>query len=135
MYALLAHLVLLLHLAFVLFAVGGGLLAVRWPRIVRVHLPALAWALWVQASGWICPLTPLENALREAAGASAQAGDFVERTLMPIVYPPGLTPESQLLLGAGLLALNLFAYARLWRRRQHRGSSPPRRGAPESTGR
>lgn len=136
MTALLADLVLLLHLAFVVFAVAGGLVALRWPRVAWLHLPALAWAVWIEASGGICPLTPLENALRRAAGGDGYSGGFVEQVVVPVIYPPGLTREIQLGLGAGLLALNALVYARLaWRRRRARGCAPPRPDAGGSTDR
>jgi len=114
----LADLVVVLHLAFIVFAVGGGLLALRWPRVVWVHLPAVAWGLFVEVAGRPCPLTFLENALRRAGGDAGYAGDFVARYVMPVVYPAALTRELQLALAAGLLLANALAYAVVWRRRQ-----------------
>ena len=69
-YRFLADLVLLLHLVFVLFALAGGLLLLKWPRLVWLHLPAVAWGALVEFTVWICPLTPLENTLREVAGVA-----------------------------------------------------------------
>ena len=118
---LLADAVVLLHLAFVAFAVAGGLLVLRWRRVALLHLPALAWAAFVEFSGRICPLTPLENALRAAAGTAAYEGGFVEHYLLPVLYPAQLTRELQFLLGTGLLAFNLAVYAAVaWQlRRRH----------------
>ena len=79
--ALLADLVLLAHLAFIAFAVLGGLLALRFAWAPLVHLPALGWAAWVELTGGLCPLTPLENSLRRAAGESGYATSFVEQYL------------------------------------------------------
>lgn len=116
-YRLLADLVVLLHLAFVVFAVAGGLLVLRWRWVAWLHLPALAWAAFVEFSGRICPLTPLENTLRAAGGEAGYAGDFVEHYLLPVLYPVGLTQDVQLLLGAGLVVLNACVYGFLaWRR-------------------
>lgn len=120
MHALLADLVVAVHLAFIVFAVAGGALVLRRPRLAWLHLPAVLWGAAVVAFGWICPLTPLENRLRAAAGEAGYAGDFVERYLVPLIYPPGLTRELQILLGVGLLLLNLGVYLRLWRRRRPR---------------
>ena len=115
---LLADAVLLLHLAFVAFALMGGLLALRWRWMPWLHLPALAWGVTVEFTGWICPLTPLENALRGAGGAAGYEGGFVEHYLLPLLYPAALTRELQWLLGGGLLLFNVLVYLLVWWRRR-----------------
>jgi hypothetical protein len=110
-YRLAAELVVLLHLAFILFAALGGLLALRWRGVVWGHVPAVVWAALIEFQGWLCPLTPLENRLREAGGAGPYETGFIEHYLLPIIYPAGLTRETQLLLGVALLALNAAIYA------------------------
>jgi hypothetical protein len=119
---LLSHLlptaVVLLHLAFVIFVVTGGLFVLRRPKLAYLHLPAAAWAIYVEWSGIICPLTPLENSLRAAAGLEAYAGDFVAEYIFPVLYPDGLTHGAQLLIGAAVLAINLGVYAVLFRGRR-----------------
>jgi hypothetical protein len=117
--AVLANTVLVLHFLFVVFVVLGGLLALRWPRVAWVHVPAALWGVAIEFGGWICPLTPFENQLRARAGQSTYEGDFVARYLMPVIYPDGLTREVQVVLGCMALALNLLVYAivlRRWRR-------------------
>lgn len=118
-----ADAVVALHLAFVAFACLGGLFAWRRLRYAWVHLPALAWAAWIELTGTICPLTPLENALRQRAGDAGYAGGFVEHYLLPVLYPAGLTPQIQSWIGLGLLGLNVAIYwvalAR-WRARRRR---------------
>lgn len=109
----LADAVVLTHLAFVVFVVGGGFLAWRWRRAAFAHLPALAWGIWVELSGTICPLTPLENHLRALAGEVGYTGGFVEHYIVPVLYPPGLTRGTQWVLAAVLIALNVVAYGRL----------------------
>ena len=106
-----ADAVVALHLAFVVFAAVGGLLAWRRLAYAWVHLPALAWAGFVEFSGTICPLTPLENRLRVRAGEAGYPGSFVEHYLMPVLYPAGLTPDAQKWIGAALVALNVAIYA------------------------
>jgi hypothetical protein len=125
---LLADLVLVGHLGFIAFAVFGALLALRWGWAPMVHLPALAWAAYIELSGSVCPLTPLENSLRHAAGESGYSSSFIEHYLVPLVYPPGLTLGVQLWLAAGLLLLNgLFYTYILVRRRGLRMSDRPTR--------
>ena len=118
LYRLLADLVVAFHLGFIVFAVLGGLLALRWKRVPWLHLPAVAWAAVVEMNGWICPLTPLEVRLRLLAGEAGYTGGFVEQYLVPIVYPPGLTLGTQALLGGALVAINVAVYGWLvWRAR------------------
>lgn len=121
-YRLLADAVVVFHLVFVAFAVAGGLLAFRWRWMPALHLPALAWAAFVEFTGRICPLTPLENALRARGGSAGYDGGFVDHYLLPILYPAALTRELQWTLGVGLVAFNVVVYGLLlWRRRR----SPP----------
>ena len=112
-----ADVVIVVHFAFVAFATLGGLLVMRWPRVAWVHLPAVGWATYVEWSGAICPLTPLENHLRAAAGLATYGGDFIDRYLMPVLYPAALTRDTQLWLGAALVAINVAAYVLAWRSR------------------
>lgn len=120
MYQLLADSVLILHLAFILFVVAGGLLAFRWPRIAWLHIPAVAWGALVELMAWPCPLTPLENHLRTLAGDVPYEGDFVARYLLPIIYPEQLTAEIQMQIGIGVILLNGAVYILLMRRRMRR---------------
>lgn len=117
-YLLLADTILLLHLAFILFVVLGGLLVARHPRVAWLHLPAVAWGAAVELSGSLCPLTPLENHFRARAGEAAYTGDFIGEYLLAAIYPAGLPREIQIGLGLGALVLNLLVYRRLLRRRR-----------------
>ena len=118
LYGLLADLVVVVHLAFVVFVVCGGLMVWRWPRLGWVHLPAALWGIGIEWSGAICPLTPWENWLRRQAGQVGYEGDFIEGYLVPILYPAELTRSGQILLGAAALAVNLVAYGGWWYRRR-----------------
>jgi len=113
---LLADAVVVVHLLFIAFALGGAALVLLRPWVAFVHLPAAAWAAYVEFSATICPLTPLENTLRARAGATGYAGGFVEHYLIPVIYPAGLTPRVQLVLGAIVVAVNGALYALAWRR-------------------
>ena len=113
---MLADLVVVLHFAFVLFVVFGGLLVLRWRWVAYLHVPAAIWGVLIELTGWICPLTPLENALRSRAGETGYQGGFVEHYILPALYPSALTRRIQLLLGAVVLLLNLAIYAYVLRR-------------------
>ena len=110
-----ADFIVILHLSFVLFVLWGGLLLLKWPRLVWLHLPAVVWGAFVEFSGWLCPLTPLENWLRTQGGEAAYTGDFVVRYLHSFLYPDALTPTIQVALGLLVLAVNLGIYGWVWR--------------------
>jgi uncharacterized protein DUF2784 len=124
-FPVLAGLVVLVHLAFVLFAAAGALLALRWRWVPWVHVPAAAWAVSIEFSGSICPLTPLENDLRAKAGLDYYGGDFVARYLLPVLYPGGLTREAQVVIGLAVLAANLGLYIFVYTRRRFRDGGKP----------
>lgn len=110
LYTVLADLVVLLHLAFVLFVILGGFLVVKWPAIAWSHLPAAAWGALVEFTGWICPLTPLENWLRESGARTGYEQDFLSHYLLPLLYPAGLTRNTQCVLGLIVLIVNGAMY-------------------------
>ncbi|HKU87953.1 MAG TPA: DUF2784 domain-containing protein [Casimicrobiaceae bacterium] len=122
MIRLAADAVLVAHLAFILFASFGALLALRWRWIPFVQIPAAAWGFFVEATGRICPLTYVENALRVRAGASGYGEGFIEHYLLPIIYPAGLTHGIQVALAVVVVALNVAIYAVVLRR--SRGGCP-----------
>ncbi len=120
LYGLAADAVMLVHFAFILFAIFGSLVAALRPRLAWLHLPCLAWASWIGLTGSLCPLTPLENYFRQLAGERGFAGGFVEHYIQPVIYPDGLTRELQVAMAAILLAINALGYGLLWRRRQRK---------------
>jgi hypothetical protein len=110
LYRVFADLVVVVHLAFVLFAVLGGLLVLRWKRCAWLHVPAVVWAALIEFAGWVCPLTPLEIWLREKGGAIAYRSGFVEHYILPLLYPAVLTRRLQIVLGLFVLGVNLGIY-------------------------
>ena len=120
LYSMTALLVVVVHLGFVVFVLAGGVLVYRWRWIPWFHVPAAAWAIFIELSGGICPLTPLENRLRTAAGLDDYSGDFVARYVFPILYPEGLTREAQIGVGLVVLVINLVLYVAVYRQRRTR---------------
>jgi hypothetical protein len=117
---ILAEAVLLLHGAFVLWVVLGGVAVWRRSGLAWLHLPALAWGVWIVGSGGVCPLTPLENSLRAAAGAAGYGGGFIEHWVQRLIYPPGLERWHQVVMVVALVAFNAVVYVRWWRQRAAR---------------
>ena len=125
MYRILADMVVGLHVIFVAFVVAGGLLVLRWPGLAWAHLPAAIWGTLIEFAGWVCPLTPLEQKLRAAAGEVGYEGGFIEHYMLPVLYPSGLTRGIQIGLGLAVLGLNLLVYGYLLTSRRRRLSSRP----------
>jgi len=123
MFALLAGLVVIAHVAFVAFATLGGVFVLRWPRLAWAHLPCVAWAAFIEFSGGICPLTPLENSLRQRAGLDHYSGDFIAHYVFPVLYPEGLTRAAQFAIGFAVIVVNVAAHA--WVLRQRRARRAP----------
>lgn len=115
MTVILADGLVILHLLFVVFVMAGGFLLLRWPKLAWLHLPAAAWGAWIEFTGAVCPLTPLENQLRMVGGGSAYSGGFVEHYLLPILYPEYLTLPIQQVLGGVVVVVNLMAYGMVYR--------------------
>ncbi len=106
-----ANCILVVHLMFILFVVFGGLLMFYKKWMPWLHIPAICWAMLIEFSGWICPLTPLENHFRAIAGQGSYGQGFIQHYLLKVIYPDGLTRQVQILLGLGVLVLNLFVYS------------------------
>lgn len=119
-YRVLADLVLVLHLGFVVFVVLGGLLVLRWPAAMALHIPAAVWGVLIEFTGWVCPLTPLENWLRVRGGELGYSGGFIEHYIQPLLYPSGLTRATQIVLGTFVLLVNLAAYSIVLSRSRNR---------------
>lgn len=128
---MLAELVVLLHIAFVLFAVLGGLLVCWRRRVIWAHIPAALWAVWIECMGWTCPLTPLENRLRAKGGETGYTDSFIEHHLLPLLYPAHLTRNLQVVLGVCVIAVNLLIY---WRIFFPKGSKHGTQTHPRQTG-
>ena len=124
-YRLLADLIVIVHFAFLLFVVAGGVVTLRWPKVAWVHLPAALWGALIELFGWACPLTPLEVELRHRGGEAAYTGGFVAHYVMSVLYPEGLTRAIQVALGVLVLAFNGVLYA-VWAARARRARTRAR---------
>ena len=116
----LADALLLLHGLFIAWVVLGGLAVWARPRLAWLHLPCAAWGAAVELAGWICPLTPLEQRWRVAAGEAGYAGGYIEHYLTAAIYPDGLTRDVQVALGLAVVAINAALYGAAWRRAARR---------------
>lgn len=110
LYRIAADLLVLAHLAFIIFVVLGGLAAFKWPWMALLHIPAATWGALIEYKGWTCPLTPWENNLRQLAGQQGYSEGFIEHYILPLVYPPALSRDIQTTLGAIVIVINLLIY-------------------------
>ncbi|MDJ0956712.1 MAG: DUF2784 domain-containing protein [Arenicellales bacterium] len=110
LYRVLADVVVFAHFIFIVYAVLGGMLVMKWRWTAYLHIPVFLWGVLIEAFGWICPLTPLENDLRTAAGLAGYSSSFIDHYLIPIVYPENLTRPIQWLLAGLLLLINGVVY-------------------------
>ena len=113
-----ADILVLFHLAFILFVILGGFIVLQWRWIIWLHIPCAIWGALIEFTGWICPLTPWENHLRVAAGSSGYSGGFIEHYILPLIYPSGLTRKLQLIFGTGVILINLIAYVLIFIKRK-----------------
>jgi hypothetical protein len=129
-YRLAADLLLIVHLAFVVFVLSGALLVLRWPKLLWFHVAAVLWGVLVEVTGSICPLTPLEVRLRQLGGGIGYQGDFIGHYITTLLYPAGLTRELQIGLAFAALVPNAVLYGYLVMRNkriaQRRGVSKDR---------
>lgn len=103
--------VVILHFAFIVFVGFGAFLSLRWKQAAWLHVPAAAWGAAIELGRGACPLTPLEQQFRRAAGEAGYSGGFVEHYLLPVIYPPGLEPGLQWVLGILVIVANIAIYA------------------------
>lgn len=114
-YRIAANAVAILHAAFIVFVVIGGMAVLRWPRLAWIHLPAAVWGVLVELQGWYCPLTRVENALLRRAGAAGYDEGFVAHYLFAVIYPNGLTRGMEMVIGLFVLVVNLGVYVKVLR--------------------
>src|SRR5450830_546325 len=126
LYRVAADSLVMFHLSFILFVLFGGLLALKWRPVMWLHLPAAAWGVAVEVFHLPCPLTRWENLFRHLAGQDGYGGGFVEHYILTLIYPAGLTPSIQWVLGAVVLLINMAVYVRLIRRTQANTPGRPR---------
>jgi len=112
LFALGADILLLVHLGFIVFVILGGFMLLKWRWVIFMHLPALIWAVLLEFQGWLCPLTPVEQTLRQMAGQQGYAGSFIQHYILPVIYPAVLEENIQFMLGALLIFINVTIY--LW---------------------
>ena len=123
-YSLLADAVMVVHLSFVLWVALGALVVWRFPWSARLHLPAVAWGIYIEMSGAICPLTFWEIELRRRGGEAGYTGGFIDHYITGCLYPEGLTRSAQITLGLVVFTLNAVTYWLLVRRLRRAKAAP-----------
>jgi len=113
LYQISADFIVLLHFTFIVFVLGGGILVIKWRWIIWLHIPAVIWGALISFFGWICPLTPIENMLRQAGKGEGYLTGFIEHYLVPVIYPSGLDRRMYIAMGIFVLVFNLPIYALL----------------------
>jgi len=119
MYTILVALVVALHFAFVGYVVIGGFLALRWPRTMWLHVPAVIWGIAISTRRVDCPLTWLERWARGSAGMAPLPPDgFIAHYITGVVFPVGWVGGVELATFA-VIAVSWALY--FWRRgKRHR---------------
>ena len=121
LYKLAADSLVLIHFGFIMFVVLGGLLVLSWPKIAWAHIPAAMWGVWIEFTHGVCPLTPLEQSLRLRAGSTSYEGSFINHYIIPIIYPPGFSPQIAQIFGFVLLVFTISIYSfAIYRKRKPR---------------
>ena len=120
MYPILADIVVCFHFTFVLFVVFGGLFYYFWSSAPYLHLPAVFWGLWIEISGSVCPLTPLENWLKQMSGGGGYGSSFIEEYITQFLYPTSLTQNTKYYLAIGLAVFNLIIYIHVIKKRSRK---------------
>lgn len=113
-----------IHLAYILFAVLGGLLVLRWRWVALLHIPAAVWAALVDFFEWPCPLTTWENAALQREGKPGLTGGFIAHYLFRFIYPAGLTRTIEIVLATFVVVVNVAVYAIVIARSARRRGTP-----------
>jgi Protein of Unknown function (DUF2784) len=128
-YRLAADAVVLVHAAYVLFILVGQVLILAgilwrwgWIRNIRfrlLHLAAIAFVVFESLAGIVCPLTTLEQYLRDRAGQVSYRGDFLANFAHEFLFYD-LEPWvfTWIYSGFGLLVLVCFCAAPPQRRKR-----------------
>ena len=120
MYSILADIVVSFHFAFVFFVIFGGFIYYLWRNCPYLHLPAVFWGFWIELSGSVCPLTPIENWLDELGGGSTYRSSFIEQYIIQFLYPTDLDQNTKYYLAAALIFVNLIIYIHIIRKRSRK---------------
>ena len=120
MYPILADIVVCLHFTFVFFVIFGGFIYYLWRNCPFLHFPAVFWGFWIELSGSVCPLTPLENWLDELAGGSTYRSSFIEQYIIQFLYQTDLDQNTKYYLAASLIFINFIVYIHIIKKRSRK---------------
>jgi Protein of Unknown function (DUF2784) len=117
-----ADVIVVAHLAFLVFVAVGGILAWRWPRLIWLHVAAVVWAVSILVVGQDCPLTDLQRLAERVGDEALDHRGFVDRYLEGVLFPERCTTALRVLMGA----LAVIGWVGFWLRHRKPLASAPR---------
>ena len=109
MFEIVVALTIFAHFLFIGYVVTGGVIALRWPRTIGLHVAAVLWAAASVAGHVGCPLTGLERwARRHADMQPLPSEGFIAHYITGVLYPADWVAAVQLLVF--LIVATTWAY-------------------------
>ena len=118
MYLILADFIVFLHFLFIVYVLFGGLLIYKWRKMIYPHMLALLWGFYIEITGSICPLTPLEVKLRVLGGVDPYEGGFISHYLVTLIYPQDYDINLRIVGTLILVSCNVVIYGLYYWRKQ-----------------
>lgn len=119
----LADVVVTAHYAYLVYLLIGGFLAWRWHKSIVAHVVAAVWAVLIVVTKVPCPLTSLQNNLRERAGQQPLSASFVDTYVRGTFFPTDRVGPAQALVGI-LVLMSWLGFVRAVRQGPQRSPRP-----------
>jgi uncharacterized protein DUF2784 len=119
LYRVLADIIILVHLLWILFLIGGAYWGRKNGVVILVQGAGLVFAFTSQILGWYCPLTHLEVWLREKQGtAQAYPGSFIAHYAERLVYVD-ISPAIIFVSTIVLIIVNVWIYTMAFKKTKY----------------